>query len=148
MTRLFARGSDGVVCIHTGSDNVVDTPTADLSRVLFHSSLQYPSVIATLTATISLPAVSTNQARNVVHTVGAHGRAGTPFVLGYLSNVGNLPLAGHVPLDLSSGGFGRWVILGANATDVILDEYTLTSTTVSLSARDIDVVVLVTDLLL
>ena len=55
MPRLFARGSDGVVCIHTGSDDVVADPTLDLSRVLFHSSLLYPSLTQTITTTITLP---------------------------------------------------------------------------------------------
>lgn len=148
MPRLHARGSDGVVCIHTGSDDVVDNPLLDLSRVLFHSSLQYPAVIATLTATITLPAIGANVERNVVHTVGAHGQPGTPFVLGYISNLSNRPLAGHVPLDVINDGFARWVILGANATNVIVDEYTLASSTTGYAARSIDVVALVTDLLL
>lgn len=145
MPRLFARGSDGVVCIHTGSDDVVDDPTIDLSRVLFHSDLDYPTVTTIYTPSISLPARSTSPVY-AQHTLFAHGLAGTPFVLGYISNMSNLPLVGSVPVDGQSAVFGRFVTLGANATNVILYEETVISAV--LSARTLDMVIYVTDLLL
>lgn len=148
MPTLFARGSDGTVCIYTGASDVVDAPLGDLSRVLFHSALLYPAVVSTLTATITLPAVAANDDAGRTHTVGAHGKAGTPFVLGYISNLSNLPLAGSVPLDKDARGFGRWVTLGADATNVIIHEQTVCGFDNGFSSRAIVVVALVTDLLL
>ena len=145
MPRLFARGSDGVVCIHTGADDVVDNPLSDLSRVLFHSSLEYPSVIATYTPTVVLPVRSGAQAY-ALHTLFAHGLAGIPFVLGYISNMSNVSLAGSVPVDGNANWMGRWVTLGANSTNVVLNEDTLGSG--AYASRTLNLVIHVTDLLL
>lgn len=149
MPRLFARGSDGVVCIHTGDDDVVDDPFVDLSRVLFHSDLEYPSIIATYTPSVTLPARSSNTYQDATHTLFAHGQAGIPFVLGYISNMSNVALAGSVPVDLdTSSGFGRWVDLGADATNVVLHEQSVVKSGGSLSSRGLNLVVYVTDLIL
>ena len=51
-----------------------------------------------------------------------HGKAGTPFVLGYISNLGNVPLAGSVPIGTNDTVYGRFVTLGADATWVILHD--------------------------
>lgn len=153
MPRLFVRGSDGVVCIHTGADNVVNAPTADLSRVLFHSSLEYPALIRTQTATVTLKGRLTNTVARTTHTLFAHGQAGTPFVLGYIANLGNVSLAGTVPIEVYSGGFGRFVTLGADATNVLLHENTTIPNTLpggALNTADVSLsmVIFVTDLLL
>lgn len=153
MPRLFVRGSDGVVCIHTGADDVVSTPTADLSRVLFHSSLLYPSLLYSQAASVTLPQRLLNTQALTTHTLFAHGLAGTPFVLGYITTLSNLPLAGTVPIELYNGGFGRWVTLGADATNVVLHEHTTVPNTLPGGATGADqvtisVTVYVTDLLL
>ncbi len=128
MPRLFARGSDGVVCIHTGSDNVVNSPTTDLSRVLFHSSLLYPSLNTTISTTITLPNRSLNSLTLATHTIQAHGLGGIPFVLGYItSTTPDVALLGSVPVVTydTYGGFGRFVTLGADATNILLHEYSV-----------------------
>jgi hypothetical protein len=145
MPRLFARGSDGVVCIHAGADDVVDTPLADLSRVLFHSALEYPAIIAEHAVSVTLPARSGAQAYQT-HNLLAHGRPGIPFVLGRIANMGSLPLVGTVPVDGQVTWFGRFVTLGADATHVRLHENTVGSS--AYAARTIDLVIYVTDLIL
>lgn len=147
MPRLFARGSDGVVCIHTGADDVVSTPTADLSRVLFHSNLDYPSIVSTHTTSVTLPARTAITYANF--DLFAHGQAGTPFIIGYITNLAAVPVtfAGSVPVDaIANSWFARWVTLGANSTHVVLNESTIPS--LGLPARTLNITVLVTDLLL
>lgn len=153
MPRLFARGSDGVVCIHTGADDVVNTPTADLSRVLFHSALEYPALIRTEPVTKTLDGRLTNTVLLTTHTLFAHGRPGTPFVAGYITNLGNVALAGTVPIEVYSNGFGRFVTLGADATNVLLHEYTTIPNTLpggalNTASISLSMVIYVTDLLL
>lgn len=145
MPRLFARGSDGVVCIHTGADDVVDNPTSDLSRVLFHSSLDYPAIIATYTPSVTLPAWSLGRPFYNLHNLFAHGRPGIPFVLGYISNMSNIGLSGSVPVDSVPNYYARWVTLGANATNVVLHEDNDPGVG---TARTLNLVIHVTDLLL
>lgn len=155
MPTLFARGSDGVVCIYTGSDNVVADPTLDLSRVLFHSSLLYPSLTQTITTTITLPDRALNSQTLTTHTIQAHGLGGIPFVLGYIDNlVPNVALAGSVPVEIyaSYGGFGRFVTLGADATNIVLHENSVIPNAMGGATGSgtfaLDLVVYVTDLLL
>lgn len=149
MPRLFARGSDGTVCIHTGADDVVGNPYVDLTRVLFHSALLYPSVVYESGPwSVTLPALSSNDVRYSTYDVFAHGRPGTPFVLGYINNLSNVALAGSVPVDALSGGFGRFVTLGADATYVRLHEASVVTNGLSLDARELLITVFVTDLLL
>jgi hypothetical protein len=145
MPRLFARGSDGVICIHTGNDDVVDDPLTDLSRVMFHSDLEYPAIIAEHAVSVTLPARSGVQAYQT-HNLLAHGRPGIPFVLGRIANMGSRPLVGTVPVDGQPNWFGRFVTLGADATHVRLHENTIGSG--AYAARTIDLVVYVTDLIL
>jgi len=150
MPTLFARGSDGVVCIYNGADDVVSHPTGDLSRVLFHSSLEYPSVISTTDTSVNLPARTTSPSAPVytIHNLFAHGRAGIPFIFGYITNLSNLNLAGSVPLDGDPPFYGRFVTMGADATNVVLHEHTVGRSTTTYAARSMSIRVHVTDLLL
>lgn len=150
MPTLRADGSTGIVCIYNGSDNVVANPNADLSRVLFHSDLLYPVVISSQSGSTTLSAVGGNQGINRTYTLFAHGQNGIPFVLGYVSNLApsNVALAGSVPTDIQTNGFGRWVTLGADATNVYLHEQTVTRSGTSLGSRSLNWVVFITDLLL
>ena len=145
MPRLFARGSDGVVCIHTGSDDVVANPLLDLSRVLFHSDLLYPSVIDTIDFSVTLPARAGRGGQ--VLKPAAHGQPGIPFVQAYITNLGNLSVAGSLPVQTESGASHsmRLVDIGADATDLVLSEFYFCN---SLAAITLDVRVLVKDLLL
>lgn len=150
MPTLLADGTSGVVCIYNGADDVVANPNADLSRVLFHSSLLYPTVISQQSGSTTLPAVGEKQSVNTTYTLFNHGTAGTPFVLGYISNLAavNVALAGSVPTDMGADGFSRWVTLGADNTRVYLHLQTVTRSGVSFGSRSLNWVVYVTDLIL
>lgn len=138
MVRLVARG-DGVVCIHEGADDVVSDPLADLSRVRFHSSLDYPAVVDVRDGSTALPSLTANTTRITTYNLFAHGRPGIPMVLGYIKNFGNgfVPLAGSVPLAMSSGLPTQFVTLGADATNVKLHEYTFTGATQGIAAKTV-----------
>lgn len=150
MPTLHVRGSDGVVAIFTGADDVLDDPLLDLSRVLFHSALEYPSVVAVYTPTVTLPVRNSNTYQDSSHTLFAHGVSGIPWVFGYITNLGNTPtLAGSVPVQHDTiGGFARWVNLGADATNVILHEQACVRNGSSFASIGLDITVYVTDLIL
>lgn len=150
MPTLHARGSDGTVAIFTGADDVIDNPLSDLSRVLFHSALQYPSVISTTDTSITLPErICTSPIAPFydIHTLFAHGQAGTPFVFGYITNMSNVSLAGSVPTDSQASIYGRFVTLGSDAGNVVLHEQTV-GQSITYAARGLTIRVHITDLLL
>lgn len=123
--RLRARGTDGRLSIHTGGDDApFSNPLGNLRRVLFHSELDYPAIVATRTGSTSFAAVAANKRRNEVKRLFAHNRPGIPLVFGVITNLGPDPVtfAGSVPVPLDIYGFGRWLTLGANANDVIIHE--------------------------
>lgn len=122
--KFRARASDARVAIYTGADDVFTNPLADLSRVLFHSDLDYPHIISIHTGTVTLPAMSADTRRDAVTNLFAHGKAGTPMVFGLLTNLGgaDIALQGSVPVAMNPYGFGRWVTLGANTTHVLMHE--------------------------
>lgn len=147
MPTLFARGSDGTVAIYTGASDVVDNPLGDLSRVLFHSDLEYPAIVSEHDITVPLPSRSGGSSYNAFNLFG-HGKAGTPFVLGYIANLANVPLAGSVPIATNDTLYGRFVTLGADATWVILHDASIMPVTGSYAAQTLDLKIFVTDLLL
>lgn len=133
---LFMRQSDGVVCIYTGSSNVVTNPTADLSRVFFHNQLNYPTITSVVTGSVSLPSIAadtghrTSYATPVQTTLFAHGVSGVPLIFGnWTGAVEGLPsftewlpngasASGSVPIQMDDYGFARWLNLGVDATNV------------------------------
>jgi hypothetical protein len=119
-----ARGSDGKVAIFTGDDDLpLDAPLSHMSRVLFHSDLLYPKIVMEVSGTLSLPARGAAQISRAAHTLFAHGQAGTPLVIGYaVLDGGNRPLCGSLPVQMTSRGFGRWLALGATASNVQIAE--------------------------
>lgn len=137
MVRLVARGGDGVVCIHEGAADVVEDPLLDLSRVRFHSSLDYPVVVETRDGSTLMGQLPAKSTRIQSYNLFAHGRPGIPLVLGYVSSLGNgrVPLAGSVPTAISNGWSGRFITLGANATHVLLHEYATTGFSQALPAQ-------------
>jgi hypothetical protein len=121
----FRATSDGIVAIFNGADDVYYNPYADLSRVLFHSSLLYPQIIETHTGYLYFPVLTENQSRRQVHTLFYHGKAGVPLIFGLLLGINygyDLPLQGSVPVYMDQYGFARYVTLGANNAQVMLHE--------------------------
>lgn len=142
--RFHARG-DGKVAIYTGSDDdPFDDPIDNLSRVLFHSELTYPAIIATQSGTLSLPSRGANVQLVTGYNLFAHGQAGAPLVLGYVTVGGTrVPLAGSVPVQGDDRGWGRWLALGADTTNVLISESCFAF--LGYSAIDVDWVVYVLD---
>lgn len=59
---LKADGNTGKVAIFSGSSDVFNNPFIDLSRVHFHSDLQYLNNLQSLSTYVTLPAVPINTA--------------------------------------------------------------------------------------
>lgn len=149
--RLRARGSDGRMSIHTGADDLpFDAPLSHLSRVLFHSDLDYPAILSTHEGSTTFPALGAGSRRNTKYTLFAHGRPGIPIVLGQILNLAPDPVtfAGSVPMQMSSYGFARWLTLGADATNVIVHEQILSHVNAGIAAKAINWRVFVMDTIL
>jgi len=146
--RLRADGVTGDVAIYSGSDDLpLSDPLGNLSRVRFHSDLEYVAVISTVSGTLNLPGrPPSTEFHQEAHTLFAHGRPGFPLVFGRITGLresgaiipipGSPVLSGSVPVQFNDYGFGRFVILGADATNVVLHETTATGWSLS----DVDLV--------
>jgi hypothetical protein len=154
--RLKADGATGKVAIYdytTANDDPFTAPLSHVSRLLFHSDLQYPAIIDVRTGSITLPSVGTNTTeRSVAYTLFAHGRGGVPYVEGAitsgLSRV--VALCGSVPVQVGTSlgaAFPRVVHLGADATNVYLNEYGSTHETFAWGSVTLGWTVYVTDVL-
>ncbi len=142
--------STGKVAIfdETGVGNAPFTdPLGNLSRIRFHSDLLTPAVVSVTTYTVTLPSMVENAWRDATVTLGAHGRTGTPMIMGRVRNGSGaswIPLNGSVMLPMYAldgsttyrlfgaypsgppywqGGDGwRSITLGADATNIVLHE--------------------------
>lgn len=134
------RCSAGRVAIWTGSDYAPFTdPMNNLDRVKFHSLLDYVRVVKTITRTVSLPSISAAGSgqsdpgsRVASYTLGAHGMGYTPFIVGLITVNGvRQAFTGSVLVHTVAAPnatsvndmFGRWLALGADATNVYVHEY-------------------------
>lgn len=123
-------GIAGKCAIWTGGGTgPYSDPLTHVPNVQFHSDLLYPAIINTQSGSTTLPAASSGF-RSVAHTLFAHGRSGYPYVEGKItSGLGVVvALAGSIPVQQGSAAvgsnfYGRWVALGADASNVILHEY-------------------------
>jgi len=153
------RIAGGKAAIWTGAGDTLpfDNPNGNLARVKFHSDLQYIKIIDTRTFNVTLPSFVSPYERVADYTLYAHGRPGQPYVLGQV-NVNGVPagFTGSVPVAFGvlTGGpavagkpgiFGRWLTLGADATNVIVHEYSVLGLGEVMSAVTIAVTVFMTD---
>jgi len=145
--RFKARGSDGRVAIYTGTDDdPFDEPLSNMSRVLFHSDLQYPRIVREWSGTLSLPGRAAASSSNASHTLFAHGLPGTPLVFGSILVSGkNLPLCGSFPVQMTARGYARWISLGATATNVVVGELWFAQGGGGFGAVNVSINVYVTD---
>lgn len=133
------------------NDNPLTDPLNNVSRLHFHSDLEYPAVIATYSGTVTLSALSADSSQDVTHTIAAHGRAGIPYVEGRILVDGIwVPLAGSVPVASQSGNpnapsFARFLHLGANASNIILSEYSISNRSVAYGSTSYSYVIFLTD---
>lgn len=120
-------------------DAPLSNPLGNLSRVIFHSDLDYMAVQSTIqTGTLTLIARSGTAALTQRYNLFAHGLGYQPLILGALVGFegADRPLLGTIFLQTGSGtngmgtpnseqGWFRSVQLGADATYVYLHEYFL-----------------------
>lgn len=139
------------------------TPLSYLSRVKFHSDLDYIQTVHEEPVTLSLPARSAVLQGTASHQLFAHGKAGIPFILGKVT-IGGVPcaLTGSIPVQMGTnngaggGYYGRWIAIGADATYVYAYEYFVSagysggssSTWESYPAMSLPITIYVTDELL
>ena len=165
--RLKADGATGKVAIYdytTANDDPFTAPLSHVSRLYFHSDLPAIKVIDVQTGTASLAAANGNDNRisgNLYTSVGevktlfAHGITGTPYVEGRITSLAgssvNIPLTGSVPIqDYGANGAGlyRWLTLGSNATNVVLNAWINANAYQDYPAINVGWEVYVTDLVL
>lgn len=140
MAKRF-RAASGKIAIWEGHTDTspFDSPLTNLSRVKFHSDLDYLNIIDEKVFTISLPAISSsgsgqgsgarNGLRTASYTLGAHGRPGQPFFIARIV-VGGVPVAftGSIPVaQNASDPYARWLAIGCDATNIIAYEYSVQS---------------------
>ena len=162
------RCAAGVVAIWDGEGDTApfDDPLANLARVKFHSALDYVRVVDVKEFTLALPAIPTsgsgqgsggrNGLRTNLYTLGAHDRAGQPFVVGQITVDGvDIAFVGSVPVHQNTGGdYARWVALGVDSTNVTVYEYSVqfgnagSQVWESRPAQSLPVTVYITDVLL
>lgn len=78
-------------------------PKANLSKVAFHSALDYLGLVTTMTATVSLPSGSFGAGVTSTTLLGAHGQSGRPLVLAEFS---------------ADGGANWWTINGSTWSQI------------------------------
>ncbi len=141
MTSRF-RVANNKAAVWTGSGDTkpFDNPTSNLSRVKFHSDLDYIKVIDEGTFNVALSARSNFQDVSHSYALYNHGKSGFPFILGKLTMSGQpVAFCGSIPIQSNryngsaDGGFARWISLGANNTTVYLYEYA-----VNLYTKDVE----------
>lgn len=123
-------GQDSKCAVISGGDDVLADPLSDVTRVRFHSDFHYPSIVETVTGSLTLPAIGSNTQRYNTYQLYAHGQAGHPFVTGRLLNYPSagvmVGLEGSVPIQGDIYGFARWITLGSDETHVLLHEQAIT----------------------
>lgn len=121
---LFDEDGNVVVAIWTGDDDAPrDDPLGHLDQVSFHNRLRYPAIIAEHSGTLSLPSRAASTIGWQAHNLFAHGRTGTPLVLGYVVASGERRrIAGSWPAQRHARGWARWLSVGADDTNVRMAE--------------------------
>lgn len=128
MAKRF-RIAGGKAAIWDGATDMLpfSAPRSYLSRVKFHTDLDYDGAVSVWDSTISLPSRNVlSQTYNI--TLFAHGQAGTPYVEAAIQIGGQWTrVAGHLPIAVSGRGFFRAICIGADATNVIMTDFVVAS---------------------
>lgn len=136
--------------VYEGADDVFSDPFSDISRVRFHSDFQYPSIVESVSGSVTLPAVAADAARYHTYELYEHGIEGHPFVTGrvtdYPTSGVNVALEGSVPFYGDTYGFARWLTLGSTETHVVLHEQTITRDAVGMPEQSLNYILEVSDL--
>lgn len=112
-------GPDGTVAIYRGpqSDAIEADPYADITRVLFHSSLTYIAAQEVISGTVRLTAGGYDATGKRIHKIHEHGLDYTPMVIGKVLNLRGLNYEGLVQnLTLHTGPapFSGTLQIGSN----------------------------------
>jgi hypothetical protein len=135
------RVADGKMAMWMGAGDMLPftTPLSYISRVKFHSDLDYLPIVSVIDRTVSLPEIPSTGSgqgsggrrglRTNLYTLAPHGMGFTPFVVGELSINGTVSgkpmvMAGSVPVaQVTNDHYARFLSLGADATNVTVYEY-------------------------
>lgn len=135
------RVADGKAAIWIGPGDMLPfiTPLLYLSRVKFHSDLDYLPIVKVSDYTVNLPSIPASGSgqgssgtgrrglRTNLYTLGPHGMGFTPFCVGELTLSG-APIAfvGSIPVaQIANDRYARWLSLGFDATNVTAYEYSV-----------------------
>jgi hypothetical protein len=139
MARRF-RAASGKVAIWEGEGDLLpfNSPLNYLSRVKFHSDLDYVKVIRTVDLTLNLTAIAKGVSqRTQTYTLYAHGLSFTPWVRAHIAVSGQIvDFSGSIPIQTGAtdGAVAdnkdsvRWIALGMDATHVRVHEYAVLQT--------------------
>jgi hypothetical protein len=140
--RMKVDGATGAVAIYdyAGHDLPLTDPQSHIPELYFHSGLDYPTVIRTVTGSITLDALPAHSNNVAAHTLFAHGRPGFPAIIGRITNLSATPVefTGSVPVQMDTYGFSRWCTIGADEVNVLLHEMWCTYESAGLSAITLD----------
>lgn len=123
---LYVNGNTGAASISEGQ-SPVHNPLANLSRVYFHSDLDYLKIIRVVTTSVSLPqrnadgSDTSSAYGSTIYTLGNHGAPETPILLGHVVGSGQ-PLAGDTVLQAAGQCSIRSLALGADSQRILLRE--------------------------
>lgn len=141
---IRARYDSGKFAIYTipsaaSTDNApLTAPLSNLSRLKFHSDLDYVQIDSIVTGSVTLSAKSANTQQKNDTVLFAHGKASAPMVFGILTNMADstgggksIPIASNtpVPILIPDGTYDRlstlkrYVGLMVDDTYVYLREY-------------------------
>ncbi len=162
--RFYLDKASGAVAVYdtttqdlTLQNEPLSAPLSYVSRLHFHSSLHYPRIVGVYTGTLSMAAVTFNVIYTHEYVIAAHGLGGTPYVEGKIKIGGVwIALAGSTLVEQQnnvgfplSKGYGRFLALGANGTNIVLEEYTVSYVaTPGYSSKSVDYEIYLTDMLL
>lgn len=117
-------------------DSPLINPLGYMSRVIVHSSLRYPTVVASFSGTLSLPAVTSGALfvhQTTKHVLWAHGQTGLPMIVGRITggSISACPWTGSVPVaplppasSYKRLNWSRWLTLGVSGGNVVCYEDT------------------------
>lgn len=164
--RLKVDGTTGTVAIYDytiENDEPFTNPYSHLSRLHFHSNLPAIKVVDVRTGSTTLAALNSGINYNITDpttwypglteakTLFAHGQAGVPYCEGRITSLAgspvNIPLTGSVPIQRVNG-YPRWLHLGADATNVILNAFVNGSVNGNYASVAVNWEVYVTDMVL
>jgi hypothetical protein len=151
-----AAGALAIYDVTVGSENdtPLTSPLSDISRLHFSTALDYVATIGTYSGTINLGALAANSSADVTTVIAAHGQGGIPYVEGKISISGNwVPLSGCVVVEQLAGSpsphqsFARFLALGANDTNIVIHEHSISRSTAGYSSSSYSYVIYLTNMI-